>query len=239
MAAARRVGAVGPVHRRAADRPAGRGGRERAVLRYPPIRHGPGPPGWPRDRDRRWPRRGHRPGRGAVRRGAARLHPSHRATAPPALDGHRRSGPGRSANRSGVDPRAAIADELPGARRRRPDDAGHPTRRAGRPPGRDHGGHRPAPHRSRALADGRRRAARRQPSSPAPALRARRQDLQPPRAGAAAAAGPPPVAAPALWRPVHTTIAAGAGFADPSYFNRTFRRRFGTTPTEVRRGTAN
>jgi AraC-like DNA-binding protein len=33
-----------------------------------------------------------------------------------------------------------------------------------------------------------------------------------------------------------TTLAAGAGFADPSYFNRTFRRRYGTTPTEVRHG---
>jgi AraC-like DNA-binding protein len=31
-----------------------------------------------------------------------------------------------------------------------------------------------------------------------------------------------------------TSLAAGAGFADPSYFNRTFRRRYGTTPSEVR-----
>ena len=31
-----------------------------------------------------------------------------------------------------------------------------------------------------------------------------------------------------------TTIAADAGFTDPSYFNRTFRRRYGTTPTDVR-----
>jgi AraC-like DNA-binding protein len=35
-----------------------------------------------------------------------------------------------------------------------------------------------------------------------------------------------------------TTVAGGAGFTDLSYFNRTFRRRYGTTPTEVRRGTA-
>ena len=31
-----------------------------------------------------------------------------------------------------------------------------------------------------------------------------------------------------------TTIALAAGFNDLSYFNRTFRRRFGCTPTEVR-----
>ena len=31
-----------------------------------------------------------------------------------------------------------------------------------------------------------------------------------------------------------TSIAFDAGFADLSYFNRTFRRRFDATPTEVR-----
>jgi AraC-like DNA-binding protein len=33
-----------------------------------------------------------------------------------------------------------------------------------------------------------------------------------------------------------TAIASGAGFTDPSYFSRAFRRRYGATPTDVRRG---
>jgi AraC-like DNA-binding protein len=32
-----------------------------------------------------------------------------------------------------------------------------------------------------------------------------------------------------------TTVAFASGFADLSYFNRTFRRRFGTTPSELRK----
>jgi len=33
-----------------------------------------------------------------------------------------------------------------------------------------------------------------------------------------------------------STIASDAGFNDLSYFNRTFRRRFGATPSDVRMG---
>jgi AraC-like DNA-binding protein len=32
------------------------------------------------------------------------------------------------------------------------------------------------------------------------------------------------------------SIAYDSGFGDRSYFNRTFRRRYGTTPTEIRAG---
>ena len=32
-----------------------------------------------------------------------------------------------------------------------------------------------------------------------------------------------------------TTVAFASGFGDLSYFNRTFRRRFGTTPSELRK----
>jgi AraC-like DNA-binding protein len=31
-----------------------------------------------------------------------------------------------------------------------------------------------------------------------------------------------------------SAVACEAGFGDPSYFNRTFRRRYGATPSEVR-----
>jgi AraC-like DNA-binding protein len=35
-----------------------------------------------------------------------------------------------------------------------------------------------------------------------------------------------------------SSIAHDSGFGDLSYFNRTFRRRYGATPTEVRRASA-
>jgi AraC-like DNA-binding protein len=41
---------------------------------------------------------------------------------------------------------------------------------------------------------------------------------------------------PRFARQTITEIALAAGFGDLSYFNRTFRRRYGVTPSEVRRG---
>lgn len=41
---------------------------------------------------------------------------------------------------------------------------------------------------------------------------------------------------PSFARRSISAIAYGAGFGDLSYFNRTFRRRYGATPTEVRAG---
>ena len=41
---------------------------------------------------------------------------------------------------------------------------------------------------------------------------------------------------PEMWDRTISAIAFAAGFGDLSHFNRTFRRHFGKTPTDVRRG---
>ena len=92
------------------------------------------------------------------------------------------------------------------------------------------------PHRSRPAPRRGRRPTPDQRPLPAPPLRARRPDLQPIRPRPTPRPDPPPPAHPRFAD--HTiaiaiAIAIDAGFADLSYFNRTFRRRYGTTPTEV------